>query len=102
MKLCEYINQMILRKILLLVWVKLKSLASSGISAHHNHQTTIICTHIGFIFFGGGYLNLFWLDPTIIRRLLSKHIATKVYIYVYNSKNVTRLIDLQQLHYSDL
>jgi len=47
-KLCEYINQVILRKILLLVWVKLKSSASPGISAHHNHQTTITCTKIGF------------------------------------------------------
>jgi len=50
MKLCEYINQVTLRQMLLLVWVKLISLASPGISAHHNHLTTIMCTQIG----GGG------------------------------------------------
>ena len=96
MELCECINQVILRKILLLVWVRLISLASTGISAHHNRQTTIICTQIVFFF----NLNLFQLDPAIIWRLSSRQVASNAYIYVYSSKNITLLFDLQQLHYS--
>jgi len=78
MKLCEYINQVILRQILLLVWVKLINVANPGISAHHNHQTTIICTQIGNFVFGN--LILFQLHTAIIRRLSSRQVATNVYI----------------------
>jgi hypothetical protein len=43
-KLCELINQVILRKRFLLIWVQFKSLAIYDISASDIHQTRIIST----------------------------------------------------------